>query len=162
MTRFLLCLFLALFPLLAVAQETAAQSGASRDVPPIESFFYQEDEAPDAAGPDAEVAAPAPAPAHTATGLVQEKISNEFLYVMMLGSLCLASLYVVLYFLKSGAGSPRDMVNSAGLILIIFGTIILVLVVSTSEQLTAAIGVLGAIAGYLFRSVQEDTRKPEG
>ncbi len=38
----------------------------------------------------------------------------------------------------------------------LFGTIILVLIVDTNEQLTAAIGILGAVAGYLFRSAQEN------
>ncbi len=83
------------------------------------------------------------------------QIDNEFWYIVLLGLLCIFSLIVVLWFLQKHDHSPKDVVNTAGLILIIFGTIILVLVVSTSEQLTAAIGILGAIAGYLFRSVQD-------
>lgn len=81
------------------------------------------------------------------------KIENEFWYIVLLSVLCITTLLIVLYFLKDH--SARDIVNATGLTLIIFGTIILVMVVSTSEQLTAAIGILGAIAGYLFRSVQE-------
>jgi len=87
------------------------------------------------------------------------RVNNEFWYIVLLCSLCVVSLTIVLYFLKDSSHSARDMVNAAGLILIIFGTIILVLVVSTSEQLTAAIGILGAIAGYLFRSAQASPGK---
>ncbi len=89
------------------------------------------------------------------------QIENEFYYVIILALLCLFSLSIVLMFLTrlKQDVQPRDVVNGAGLILIVFGTIILVLIVDTSEQLTAAIGILGAIAGYLFRSSQEGIKK---
>ncbi|SER08282.1 hypothetical protein SAMN05421690_10083 [Nitrosomonas sp. Nm51] len=86
------------------------------------------------------------------------RVVNEFYYVIILSVMCLLSLSIVLYFLlklKKDA-QPNDIVSGAGLILIVFGTIILVLIVDTSEQLTAAIGILGAIAGYLFRTAQEN------
>ena len=89
------------------------------------------------------------------------RIQNEFWYIVLLCSLCVVSLTIVLYFLKHKDHSAKDMVNATGLTLIIFGTIILVLVVSTSEQLTAAIGILGAIAGYLFRSAQDNHNSPD-
>ncbi len=84
-----------------------------------------------------------------------EKINNEFWYVIVLACLSVVSILIVLYFLKMRTDSTSsDIVHAAGLPLIVFGTIILVLIVDTSEQLTAAIGIMGAIAGYLFRSVQ--------
>ena len=90
------------------------------------------------------------------------QVENEFYYVIILALLCLVSLSIVLTFLSKLKRDvqPRDIVSGAGLILIVFGTIILVLIVDTSEQLTAAIGILGAIAGYLFRSTQESSKKP--
>jgi len=90
------------------------------------------------------------------------QVENEFYYVIILALLCLLSLSIVLTFLTRLKDDvhPRDIVSGAGLILIVFGTIILVLIVDTSEQLTAAIGILGAIAGYLFRSTQEGIQKP--
>ena len=85
------------------------------------------------------------------------QVENEFYYVIILSLLCLISLSLVLTFLikLKHDTRPKDIVSGAGLTLIVFGTIILVLIVDTSEQLTAAIGILGAIAGYLFRSAQE-------
>lgn len=83
------------------------------------------------------------------------RIENEFWYIVLLSLLCISTLIIVLSFLKTKTHSAKDIVNATGLTLIIFGTIILVMVVNTSEQLTAAIGILGAIAGYLFRSVQD-------
>jgi len=91
------------------------------------------------------------------------RIENEFYYVIILASLCIISLSIVMFFLvriKQDV-KARDIVSSAGLIIIVFGTIILVLIVDTSEQLTAAIGILGAIAGYLFRTAQEDNNEPK-
>jgi len=84
------------------------------------------------------------------------RVNNEFWYIVLLSSLCIVSLTIILHFLKQSEHTAKDMVNASGLTLIIFGTIILVLVASTSEQLTAAIGILGAIAGYLFRSAQDN------
>ena len=94
--------------------------------------------------------------------LTQQRITNEFYYIILLSAVALISLFVVLNFLKNHGQCPRDIVNAAGLILIIFGTIILVLVVDTTEQLTAAIGVLGAIAGYLFGTIQSDKQAKSG
>ena len=106
------------------------------------------------------------APVVKDSSVKKSRIENEFWYVIILSVLCVVSLTLVLTFLaKLRQGTkPRDMVSAAGLILIVFGTIILVLIVDTSEQLTAAIGILGAIAGYLFRTAQEREPKelPEG
>lgn len=88
--------------------------------------------------------------------VIEKQVDNELWYVMLLCFLSVSSLIVALQFLKQKSYKPRDVINITGLTLIIFGTIILVLVVDTSEQLTAAIGILGAVAGYLFRSAQED------
>ncbi len=88
------------------------------------------------------------------------KLESEFWYVITLSVMCVVSLVTALAFLvRRQSYTPKDMVNVIGLTLIIYSTIILVLVVSTSEQLTAAIGILGAIAGYLFRSAQESVRE---
>ncbi|HGX92888.1 MAG TPA: hypothetical protein ENK35_06185 [Candidatus Tenderia sp.] len=88
------------------------------------------------------------------------QLDSEFWYVTMLGAMCVVTLLISLAFLaRKEHYASKDLVNVIGLTLIIYGTIILVLVVQTSEQLTAAIGILGAIAGYLFRSVQESARE---
>ncbi len=131
----------------AWAQEAATPPGAGPASQNVADYFYQP-------SPPAPVATETPAPT------VEMRISNEFWYVLMLGGLSLASLAVVLYFLRDRDAAAKDMVSAAALILITFGTIILVLVVNTSEQLTAATGILGAIAGYLFRSAQEQVKPP--
>lgn len=90
--------------------------------------------------------------------IMELRVNNEFWYIVLLCVVAIIALLMVLYFLRDHKNCPRDIVNAAGLILIIFGTIILVLVVDTTEQLTAAIGVLGAIAGYLFGTIQSERR----
>lgn len=88
---------------------------------------------------------------------MREQVISERWYIFALCMLSLISLITVLLFLKGTPHSARDIVNASGLNLIIFGTIILVMIVDTSEQLTAAIGVLAAIAGYLFGTMQKRT-----
>jgi hypothetical protein len=58
---------------------------------------------------------------------------------------------------RSHACTAENVVNGTGLVLIIQATILVVLLSPTTEQLTAAIGVLGAIAGYLFGSARRGT-----
>jgi uncharacterized membrane protein HdeD (DUF308 family) len=49
------------------------------------------------------------------------------------------------------------MVNAAGLVLITYGTVALALIAKTHESLTAAIGILGALAGYFFGRMRTST-----
>lgn len=97
------------------------------------------------------------------SSVTQLRVENEFYYVVILALLCLISLSIVMFFLVKIKQDvkAKDIVSSAGLIIIVFGTIILVLIVDTTEQLTAAIGILGAISGYLFRTAQEVNNEPK-
>jgi membrane protein YqaA with SNARE-associated domain len=75
----------------------------------------------------------------------------RFYEVMMLAFVAVFSLVVALTFIRNRPNcQPRDMVNITGLILVIFSTIIVILLADVEVQLTAAMGVLGGIAGYLF------------
>lgn len=87
---------------------------------------------------------------------------NELIEVMILCIMSLVSLTVVLCYLrKTSLFSADHIVNVTGLIFIIQGTIILVLMAKTDEQLTAAIGILGAVAGYLFGTMRRgESREP--
>lgn len=49
----------------------------------------------------------------------------------------------------------KHAVNATGLIYIVFGTLVLMLLAENSEKLTAPIGILGAIAGYLFGTMSK-------
>lgn len=92
-----------------------------------------------------------------------DKFAHEFrmrqeddkLYeVIILSALALVSLFLVLRFITAKSGySATHIVNATGLIFIIFGTILLVIMADTEQQLTAAIGILGAVAGYLFGAI---------
>jgi uncharacterized membrane protein len=80
--------------------------------------------------------------------------SNKVYEIIILSLLALISLFLVLRFLtaKTPNAGPH-IVNATGLICIIFGTILLVIMAQSDQQLTAAVGILGAVAGYLFRSM---------
>ena len=67
------------------------------------------------------------------------------------------SLVVALWFLtRKPEYSSSDIVHATGLIFIVYGTVFLSLTATTDQQLTAAIGVLGAVAGYLFGKMKGD------
>ncbi len=104
-----------------------------------------------------------PAAADSATKDQTYKLVHEFymrreevkLYeIAILSALALVSLFIVLRFITTKAAySASHIVNATGLVFIIFGTILLVIMADTDEQLTAPIGILGAVAGYLFGSI---------
>ncbi|MFH2129588.1 MAG: hypothetical protein ABIK68_04380 [bacterium] len=70
-------------------------------------------------------------------------------------------LLIILYFIsRSGVYTAENIVNGSGLVLVIQATLLIVIAAPTTEQLTAAIGVIGAIAGYLFGSAKLSSRSP--
>ena len=80
--------------------------------------------------------------------------SNKVYEILILSGLALGSLFLVLRFIGAKSdNSGSHIVNATGLICIIFGTILLVIMAQSDQQLTAAVGILGAVAGYLFRSM---------
>lgn len=81
----------------------------------------------------------------------QEQLLSARIYIMALIIAALFSLVVVLWFLtKNGTTDPLILINGSGLVLVIFATILVVVISKSEQQLTAAIGILGAIVGYLF------------
>ena len=94
--------------------------------------------------------------------VVREQIAKEKLYVIILSGLLVSSLIIILLFVYKTTHTARDIVNASGLVVIIFGTIFLVILVDTDEQLTGGIGILGAIAGYLFGTLQRRDSRTEG
>ncbi len=70
-------------------------------------------------------------------------------------------LALVLFCLKKIPNcSSESLVNAVGLILVIEGTIFMAVSALTTEQLTAPIGLLGAVAGYLFGSARRRSEQP--
>ena len=64
-------------------------------------------------------------------------------------------LMILLSFIrKSTDFNEQAIIHSSGLVLVVQATVIVVIASPTTEQLTAAIGVLAAIAGYLFGSAK--------
>lgn len=87
-------------------------------------------------------------------------LSREQYKLIYMAAICLtgiSSLFIMLSFLsRSNSFTPRDVISSSGLVLIITGTIMIILIADTDQQLTAPIGIMGAIAGYLFGRMSKD------
>jgi hypothetical protein len=73
---------------------------------------------------------------------------------LILSVLLVLSLAIVLKSINKANYSAENIVNVSGLVLIIFGTIFIVIMAKVDSQLTASIGILGAIAGYLFGTMK--------
>lgn len=91
--------------------------------------------------------------------MAQEK-NRVLLLIVIVASTPLLLLIVLICLHKKASCSGENIVNAVGLILVVEGTMFVAVSAVTSEQLTAPIGILGAIAGYLFGSTQR--RNPKG
>jgi drug/metabolite transporter superfamily protein YnfA len=142
---------LALIPAAAFAQQPAASEAARL----AQEFSFDKAKAAPAA-----VAAPLQSEDENKRfhdyRMQQQK--DKLWFAVVLGTIAVAAHLIVLVFLYKQA--PGHIVGATGLVYIVFGTILLVVIANTEAQLTAAIGVLGAIAGYLFGRLQE--RSQEG
>ncbi|NIR33487.1 MAG: hypothetical protein GWO11_03315 [Desulfuromonadales bacterium] len=84
----------------------------------------------------------------------QEKIK---LYIcILLAVFALVALIIVLRVLNSRKDcTATHLTNASGLVFIIFGTLFLILLADLHEQLNAGVGILGAVAGYLFGTMRK-------
>ncbi len=81
---------------------------------------------------------------------IEEEISRRTLILALIAA-AIVSLVIVLWFLKMvGTRDASTMVSASGLVLVVYATVLVVMIAKAEQQLTAAIGILGAIAGYLF------------
>lgn len=80
---------------------------------------------------------------------------NRLYECLVLSVSLIVSLLIILRFIVSTPGySAIHIVNASALVFIIFGTIFLVILADAEAQLTASMGILGAIAGYLFGTMR--------
>jgi len=85
--------------------------------------------------------------------MLQEKHRMWLLIAIVVSTPVILAL--VLFCLKSKSDCHGEsLVNAIGLVLVIEGTMFIAVSAVTTEQLTAPIGILGAIAGYLFGSAK--------
>ena len=91
--------------------------------------------------------------------IIVRKLENEKYYVSLLVIMSMLSLVISLYLLKNSSPTSRDIVVVTGLNFVVFGSIISTLIVSTTEQLGAVTGILGALGGYLFGTWSKNEKK---
>ncbi len=70
--------------------------------------------------------------------------------VILICVVTMMAMGMLLFYLFKVNATAGQMVNGAGLTLIIFGTVFLAYTVNDKDQLIASVGIMGAIAGYLF------------
>ena len=94
--------------------------------------------------------------------VIMMQIEANVQYVQIIAALYAFSLIIIIIFMWDKKHQARDIVTMVGMASVIFGTILLVLMVGDTEQLTAPMGILGAIAGYLFGSSKKTEGSGEG
>jgi Na+-transporting methylmalonyl-CoA/oxaloacetate decarboxylase beta subunit len=108
-----------------------------------------------------EVSPPPQAPAEESGDFALYRMaeeSNRLILALSVMGAGLLALFLVLTYLKSREAAPESVVTGSGLVLVIFATVLVVVLAKVDQQLTAATGILGAIAGYLFGKT---TKSPE-
>lgn len=82
--------------------------------------------------------------------LRKDEEANRLVLAIIVTGAAAISLMLLLLTLYKRQAPPEAMVAGSGLVLVIFATVLIVILAKTDQQLTAATGILGAIAGYLF------------
>jgi TRAP-type mannitol/chloroaromatic compound transport system permease large subunit len=86
--------------------------------------------------------------------MIQQR--NAPIYAGILALTAIIAHLATLRFLARMNGSASYVVSVTALIYVVFGTILLVVIASTEAQLTAAMGILGAVAGYVFGKTRRE------
>ncbi|WP_025321187.1 hypothetical protein [Deferrisoma camini] len=81
--------------------------------------------------------------------------ANRVIECVLLSITLVVSLASVLgVLLWRSPHSTAQVLNASGLVLVVFATVFIVVLADAEQQLTAAMGILGAIVGYLFGSMR--------
>jgi len=74
---------------------------------------------------------------------------------IIISSSLMVSLITILWFITKASHTAANIMNASALILIVFATMFIAILADTDQQLTASMGILGAIAGYVFGSMRK-------
>ena len=93
---------------------------------------------------------------HLAVDVRKHENTTAFYEIVVISLIAIISLVSVLGFLvRTPKHSASDVVHATGLIFIVYGTVFLSMTATTDQQLTAPMGILGAVAGYLFGQLKK-------
>ncbi len=92
----------------------------------------------------------------------QLKEQNRLYQTLGVAIAGMISLMIMLFVIsKSNDYTAQDVIYASGLVFVIFGTIAIVVLADVEQQLTASIGIMGAIAGYLFGKMHDRQDKKD-
>ncbi len=90
---------------------------------------------------------------------IEEEKSRRYFVLGLLVASVLSHLLVLRFLVSNHQCTASNIVHGSGLVLVVYATVMVVLIARADEQLTAAIGILGAITGYLFGSAGRERRQ---
>ena len=140
------------------AQETQSSPQSSSDLTSLLIDIGQHAPSPSSALASSVSAAPALAVTQEYNNFRLTQERNKFMAIVSVICAALFALGMILFVLvRRPQTSPTDIVHGSGLVLVVFATVLVVTMAETEQQLTAAIGILGAIVGYLFGATSRTT-----
>lgn len=96
-------------------------------------------------------AAPVADPDQLKTQIITDRNKNSFwIVILLLITMFISNVSLLYYIKKCNKFSADDIMHASGLVFVIFGTILIIVIADTDQQMTASIGIMGAVAGYLF------------
>jgi hypothetical protein len=158
--------FFAILALVASASlfsaATIAQLDPKAGSPPVAAADHSVDSVFDAAFQNKPSAATTGRPTTTLDDYTQERRKIMLLtivpYILLATPVILLIVLVSIRF--SGMKSPEHMMMAAALVLVIQATLTVSMTSEGSDSLSASMGILGAIAGYLFGRSRQDASLP--
>jgi len=98
----------------------------------------------------------------TTAEVLAMQIKANIQFVQITAALYAFALIIIIVFMWDKKHQSKDIVTMVGMVSVIFGAILLVLMVGGTDQLTAPMGILGAIAGYLFGASKKTEESRDG
>jgi hypothetical protein len=86
----------------------------------------------------------------TTDNVLMYQVKAEFWSLLMLSGVAIFALSLQVYLIQRTQYTVSDLIHASALIMLIYGTVFLTIKASETHQLTGPIGILAALAGYLF------------
>lgn len=165
MKNILVLLLASFFLATAQAAEGTAATAQGAVEALAEKYSFAQQVSEGAATPAADVASPLPAANDLDRKYAEDRVQErdfklKVFVIVSVAALLLSLIGIVVLFRLPAPPSSADIVHIVSLALIILGVLALTMTPTTVEVLTAPIGILGALAGYVFGQTKTGRAAP--
>ena len=90
---------------------------------------------------------------------LSESYYRLYLVFVIMGAAVLFMWLILRAIGKTKDHSSEDVISASGLVIVVMATLFIVIASTTTEALTAAIGLIGAVCGYVLGNLTKDKKK---